>query len=133
MGIAIHRLEDHIGAEVERVDITAPIDEETFLQLRNAFYEHAVLVFHDQDIRDAQHVTCSKGFGPICAIVHDDPSKATREDTSFVSVSSGKRPSSVSCLEQSGILFWFFWLFDSRSFGCAPFSGYWTHDHLVVL
>jgi len=45
MGIVIHQLEDHIGAEVERVDISAPIDEKTFLQLRNAFYEHSVLVF----------------------------------------------------------------------------------------
>lgn len=119
MGIAIHRLEDHIGAEVEGVDITAPIDEETFLQLRNAFYEHAVLVFHDQDITDAQHVTCSEGFGPICAIVHDDPSKARRENTAFVSVSSGKRPYRPAAWNK--VEFY------------SGFSGYLTHDHLVML
>lgn len=33
MGVKINRLEEYIGTEVEGVDITAPIDEQTFRKL----------------------------------------------------------------------------------------------------
>lgn len=36
MGIKINRLKESIDAEVEGVDITAPIDEQTFRQLQDA-------------------------------------------------------------------------------------------------
>ena len=36
MGVKINRLEEYIGTEVEGVDITAPINEQTFRQLRDA-------------------------------------------------------------------------------------------------
>ena len=73
MGVKINRLEEYIGAEVEGVDITAPIDEQTFRQLRDAFYKHSVLVFHDQDITDAQQVIFSEGFGPLEMSLPSDP------------------------------------------------------------
>jgi len=50
--LAIRKLERLIGAEVQGVDITTPIDVETFQKLREALYTHAVLVFHNQDITD---------------------------------------------------------------------------------
>ena len=56
MTLTIRKLEEHIGAEVRGVDITSPIDAETFEQLRHVLCEYAVLVFHDQDITDKQHV-----------------------------------------------------------------------------
>jgi alpha-ketoglutarate-dependent 2,4-dichlorophenoxyacetate dioxygenase len=73
MGVKVNRLEEYIGAEVEGVDITAPIDEQTFRQLRDAFYKHSVLVFHDQDITDAQQVIFSEGFGPLEMSLPSDP------------------------------------------------------------
>ena len=62
MTLTIRKLEEHIGAEVEGVDITSPIDAETFEQLRLALCEYAVLVFHEQNITDEQHVTFSEGL-----------------------------------------------------------------------
>ena len=73
MTLTIRKLEEHIGAEVQGVDITAPIHAETFEQLRHALCEYAVLVFHDQDITDEQHVTFSEGFGPLEMTMVNDP------------------------------------------------------------
>ena len=71
--LAIRKLERHIGAEVQGVDITTPIDVETFQKLREALYTHAVLVFHNQDITDQQHVAFSEGFGPLEMTMVNDP------------------------------------------------------------
>ncbi|MBI86134.1 MAG: 2,4-dichlorophenoxyacetate dioxygenase [Planctomycetaceae bacterium] len=73
MGIKINRLEGCIGAEVEGVDITGPIDAQTYLQLQDALDEHIVLVFHDQDITDAQQVIFSERFGPLEMSLPSDP------------------------------------------------------------
>ena len=73
MALKIRKLETYIGAEVQGVDITASIDADTFEQLRGALCEYAVLVFHDQDITDEQHVRFSEGFGPLEMTMPNDP------------------------------------------------------------
>ena len=73
MNLTIRKLEEHIGAEVRGVDITASIDVETFEQLRGALCEYGVLVFHDQRITDEQHVAFSEGFGPLEMTMPNDP------------------------------------------------------------
>ena len=73
MNLTIRKLEEHIGAEVQGVDITSPIDAETFEKLRGALCEYAVLVFHDQSITDEQHITFSEGFGPLEMTMPTDP------------------------------------------------------------
>jgi len=73
MAITIRKLNEHIGAEVQGVDLTAPIADETFARLRDVLYNHAVLVFHDQDITDEQHVAFSEGFGRLEMTMVSDP------------------------------------------------------------
>ena len=73
MTITIRKLEEHIGAEVQGVYITAPIDEETFTRLRDALYNHAGLVFRDQDITDQQQIAFSEGFGRLEMTMVSDP------------------------------------------------------------
>ena len=73
MTLIIRKLEEHIGAEVRGIDITSPIDAETFEQLRGALCEYAVLVFHDQNITNEQQVAFSEGFGPLEMTMANDP------------------------------------------------------------
>ena len=73
MALKIRKLEKHIGVEVQGVDIASPIDADTFEQLRGALCEYAVLVFHDQDITDEQHVAFSEGFGTLEMTMPNDP------------------------------------------------------------
>ena len=73
MTITIRSLQEHIGAKVEGVDITLPINTQTFTRLRKALYKYAVLVFPGQDITDEQQVAFSRGFGPIQMTMASDP------------------------------------------------------------
>ena len=73
MPLAIDKLTEHIGAEVQGVELAATIDAATFAQLRSAFYQHAVLVFRDQKITAAQQVAFSAGFGPLEMTIPSDP------------------------------------------------------------
>jgi alpha-ketoglutarate-dependent taurine dioxygenase len=51
-----------IGAEIEGVDLTQPVDEPTARALREAFWTHKVLVFRDQHLSPLQHVAAVRIF-----------------------------------------------------------------------
>ena len=73
MKITIEKIEECIGAEVSGIDISSHISDKDFKQIRDAFYEHSVLVFRDQAITDAEHVTFSERFGPLEMSLASDP------------------------------------------------------------
>jgi alpha-ketoglutarate-dependent 2,4-dichlorophenoxyacetate dioxygenase len=58
----IHR---YVGARVDDVDLTRPLDGETFRKVLDAFQEHSVLVFNDQRLTDEQQMAFSQRFGPL--------------------------------------------------------------------
>ncbi|MCH9671829.1 MAG: TauD/TfdA family dioxygenase [Gammaproteobacteria bacterium] len=51
------------GAEVRGVDISRPLSEPTFAQVRGAFFEHGMLVFRDQSISERQQIDFTARFG----------------------------------------------------------------------
>ena len=73
MTFTASKLTEHIGAKIQGIDLTSPISEETFAQLRIALAEHAVLVFHDQPITDEQHVAFTEGLGKLEMTMRNDP------------------------------------------------------------
>ena len=73
MAFTFRKLTENIGAEVKDIDLTASISRETFAQLRTTLAEHAVLVFHDQEITDEQHVVFTEGLGKIEMTMRNDP------------------------------------------------------------
>ena len=70
---SITPLEPHIAALVEDIDIAAPIDDDTFAALRQAFATHSVLVFRGREITDAQQIAFSEGFGRLEPTMPGDP------------------------------------------------------------
>ncbi len=73
MAITINPLAEHLGAEIEGVDIAAGMDEATARQLREAFCQHCVLVFRAQDITDQEHVAFTEHFGTLQMTMASDP------------------------------------------------------------
>ena len=73
MAFTIRKLTENIGAELRDIDLTSPISRETFVQLRITLAEHAVLVLHDQQITDEQHVAFTEGLGKIEMTMRNDP------------------------------------------------------------
>lgn len=60
------------GVEVRGVDLSLPLDADAFGQIQNAFNEHAVLVFPDQDLDDEQQIAFSLRFGPLETSIRKD-------------------------------------------------------------
>jgi alpha-ketoglutarate-dependent 2,4-dichlorophenoxyacetate dioxygenase len=54
-----------LGALVEDVSLTAPLDAATFGRIFDAFQEHSVLVFRDQRLADAEQMAFTRRFGPL--------------------------------------------------------------------
>jgi alpha-ketoglutarate-dependent 2,4-dichlorophenoxyacetate dioxygenase len=65
MPITIRRLHPLFCAEVAGVDTGAPMEHETFAEIRAALDEYSVLVFHDQSLDDGKQIAFSQRFGPL--------------------------------------------------------------------
>ncbi len=54
-----------LGAEIGGVDLSRPLDDETFRAIHAAWIDHGVLVFRDQRLTDADFVAFSARFGRL--------------------------------------------------------------------
>ncbi|MGH8619351.1 MAG: TauD/TfdA dioxygenase family protein [Burkholderiales bacterium] len=63
--ITVNRLGKHLGAEIAGIDLSKPLDDETFAQVRKAFFDNEVVVFRNQKITHAQQVAFSRRFGEL--------------------------------------------------------------------
>ena len=75
--IAVTRLAAGFAARVEGADLTRPLDEATWGEIRAAFEEHSVLVFHDQPLDDESQIAFSRRFGPLEVSGSVNPAEGT--------------------------------------------------------
>lgn len=61
-----------LGAEILGVDLSRPLDEDTFRQIVDAWHEHEVIFFRDQDLTPEQHIAFSRRFGALEHHVRQD-------------------------------------------------------------
>lgn len=69
----IKPLSECFAAEVLGVRLST-VDDDTFRRIEDAFYEHSVLVFHDQPMSEDEHVAFSRRFGELEPTMVNDPS-----------------------------------------------------------
>jgi alpha-ketoglutarate-dependent 2,4-dichlorophenoxyacetate dioxygenase len=65
MPISIRPLHPTIGAEVCGVDCRGPLADYEVAAIEAGMDEHAVLVFHDQDLTDAEQIAFTRHFGAL--------------------------------------------------------------------
>ena len=65
MPVDIKRFDAPLGAEIRGIDLSKPMDDNTFAQIERAYNDHAVLLFRDQQISEAQHLAFSRRFGEL--------------------------------------------------------------------
>ena len=63
--LTITPLLPHLGARVDGVDLSQPVDAATFGRIAAAFEEHSVLIFSGQRLTDEQQMRFSERFGPL--------------------------------------------------------------------
>lgn len=54
-----------VGAELNGVDLAAPLDHDTIAQIEAALYEYGVLFFRNQPLTPDQHLATARQFGEI--------------------------------------------------------------------
>ena len=65
MSISFQPLTEHIGARVDGVDISQPIDDGTAQAIHDAMDRYAVLVFKKQPLTPEQQLAFSRSLGPL--------------------------------------------------------------------
>jgi taurine dioxygenase len=65
MAVSIQKFELALGAEVVGLDLSRPIDDESFELVRDAYEAHSVLLFRDQQLTPQQHIDFSRRFGKL--------------------------------------------------------------------
>ena len=63
--IEVHPLSTHVGAEIRGVDLGCDLSERTVAEIKRAFHESGMVVFHDQNITPEQHIAFARHIGDI--------------------------------------------------------------------
>ena len=78
----IRPLSNALGAEIRGVDLSKPLDDTTVAAIKDAWHEHIVLLFRDQDI-DADQQTVPR-------VTHLRPTKLRHQDVGCEPLAVGK-------------------------------------------
>jgi taurine dioxygenase len=81
--ITVTRIGKHLGAEISGVDLAQPLDDNTFAQIANAFFDNEVAFFRNQHITPAQQIAFTRRFGVLEAHVRRE-SRLGGHDEIFV-------------------------------------------------
>lgn len=63
--IAVKPVAGACGAEVSGVDLSQPLENETFAEIHQAFLDHQVIFFRDQDLAEDEHKAFGRRFGDL--------------------------------------------------------------------
>ena len=64
--------EASLGSRVTGIDLSKALDDTTFSEIENAWYERGVLVFPEQNLTDDQQVNFSRRFGELERLITAD-------------------------------------------------------------
>lgn len=64
-GVTVRKLTQHIGAEIDGIDLSRPIGPAEFDDINDALVTHSVIVFRGQDLPPNMHVDFAARFGRL--------------------------------------------------------------------
>ena len=65
MGLKLRRLSYPLGAEVCDIDATVPVSDSQFNEIYQAFLDHCVPLFRNQEVTREQHIEFSRRFSAL--------------------------------------------------------------------
>ena len=63
--ITVTKIGQHLGAEISGVDLSKPLDDDTFAQIAKAFFDNEVAFFRNQKLTPGQQVAFTRRFGTL--------------------------------------------------------------------
>jgi len=88
MAITVYPVTPSFAAEIGDVDLARPIDPTDLQAIKDAFTQHAVLIFPDQHLSQDQHLDFARYFGPLettIAVYRKDARLRVRKEFADVS------------------------------------------------
>lgn len=79
-------------AEVKGIDLSRPFSEDVVARVRDAFFEHCVLLFRDQSISEEDQVRFSRYFGNPVAHVREQAERTVKEIFVISNVTEDGKP-----------------------------------------
>jgi taurine dioxygenase len=76
--VGVTKLHPQIGAQIDGVDLTRPLDQDAIAQIKDAWHAHTVLVFRDQKLSEDDQRRFAAHFGPIAERVKPPPGKKVK-------------------------------------------------------
>src|ERR1700683_2911147 len=64
-GLSVNQLQPKLGAEVDGIDLRAPLSSAQTATLRDLLLKHKVLFFRDQPSSREQHIAFGRQFGEL--------------------------------------------------------------------
>ncbi|MGZ5091455.1 MAG: TauD/TfdA dioxygenase family protein [Burkholderiales bacterium] len=83
--ITVTRIGKHLGAQISGVDLSRPLDDDTFAQIAKAFFDNEVAFFRNQKITPEQQVAFTRRFGPLEQHVRKESRLAAHPEILIVS------------------------------------------------
>lgn len=68
--ITLRPLSAHTGVEIADVDLSQPLEEQTYLEIRHALNEWGAIFFHNQELTPTQQVAFARRFGAVESDAH---------------------------------------------------------------
>lgn len=121
MGISVEPLSDIMGAEIRGVDLKRPLDPETVAAIEDAWHEHIVLLFRDQDLSEEDQVRFSEYLGGPAerSLPQDRTPEGQRTDRRIALVTNIRRDGEqVEHLNEGD-----FWFHHDGCFNEKPYKG----------
>ena len=63
--ITVTKIGKHLGAEISGIDLSKPLDENTFAQVAKAFFDNEVAFFRNQRLTPQQQIDFTRRFGVL--------------------------------------------------------------------
>ncbi len=65
MAMTVKPLSDALGAEITGIDLSQPVDDATFADIRDVFHDRQMIVIRDQKLDPDQQIAFSRRFGDL--------------------------------------------------------------------
>ena len=65
MQLDVRSISPNIGAEIRGIDLSKSVADDTMAEIKDVWFDRAVVVFPEQDIDDDQHIAFSRRFGEL--------------------------------------------------------------------
>ncbi len=103
--VGLRPLAREIGVEIQGVDLRQPLDAASFGEIEQAFNDHCVILFRNQQLEEPHQVAFAEGFGPLARAVNRNSGQSQKNAASFLISNVRENGQLIGALPDGEMLF----------------------------